>query len=100
MFINCNVGVPTSTVNSTQQWDYPNCWPPLQAMVIQGLGTSSYILAQKAAINLAKSWIDTNYKGFMESGTMFEKVIFCNNYTVFQSIELVLLTRKILTVVV
>ncbi len=24
-------GVATSTYNSTQQWDFPNCWAPLQA---------------------------------------------------------------------
>jgi hypothetical protein len=43
-------------------------------MVIHGLGSSNYVLAQKGAINLARSWINTNYKGFVESGTMFEKV--------------------------
>lgn len=69
------LGVPTSTVNSTQQWDYPNCWPPLQAMVIQGLDRTNYKPAQTVAINLAKSWINTNYVGYVNSGTMFEKVI-------------------------
>ncbi len=24
-------GIATSTFNSTQQWDFPNCWAPLQA---------------------------------------------------------------------
>lgn len=67
--------MPTSNVNSTQQWDYPNCWPPLQAMVIQGLDRTNYKPAQTVAINLAKSWINTNYIGFVNNGTMFEKVI-------------------------
>lgn len=71
-----NSGVPTSNVNSSQQWDYPNCWPPLQAMVIQGLDRTNYKPAQTVAINLAKSWINTNYVGFITSGTMFEKVSF------------------------
>jgi len=62
-------------VNSSQQWDYPNCWPPLQAMVIQGLDRTNYKPAQTVAINLAKSWINTNYIGYINSGTMFEKVI-------------------------
>ncbi|XP_060878731.1 trehalase-like [Metopolophium dirhodum] len=65
--------VPTSNVNSSQQWDYPNCWPPLQAMVIQGLDRTNYKPAQTVAINLAKSWINTNYVGYITSGTMFEK---------------------------
>ncbi|VVC44697.1 Hypothetical protein CINCED_3A004273 [Cinara cedri] len=65
--------IPTSNVNSSQQWDYPNCWPPLQAMVIQGLDRTNYKPAQTVAINLAKSWINTNYVGYITSGTMFEK---------------------------
>ncbi|XP_050422489.1 trehalase-like [Adelges cooleyi] len=65
--------VPTSNVNSSQQWDYPNCWPPLQAMVIQGLDRTKYKPAQTVALNLAKSWINTNYVGYANSGTMFEK---------------------------
>jgi len=70
-----NIGVPTSNINSSQQWDYPNCWSPLQAMVIQGLDRTNYKPAQTVAINLAKSWINTNYVGYITSGTMFEKVI-------------------------
>ncbi len=27
-------GVSTSTYNSTQQWDFPNCWAPLQASLL------------------------------------------------------------------
>jgi hypothetical protein len=45
-------------------------------MVIQGLDRTNYKPAQTVAINLAKSWINTNYVGFITSGTMFEKVIF------------------------
>lgn len=29
-------GVPTSLRESGQQWDYPNAWPPLQHMLIDG----------------------------------------------------------------
>lgn len=29
-------GVPTSLRESGQQWDYPNAWPPLQHMLIEG----------------------------------------------------------------
>lgn len=29
-------GVPTSLKESGQQWDYPNAWPPLQHMLIDG----------------------------------------------------------------
>lgn len=30
-------GVPTSMTNSTQQWDFPNAWPPLQYWIIEAL---------------------------------------------------------------
>lgn len=66
-------GAPTSLRNSTQQWDFPNCWPPLQAMVIQGLDRTYDITAQLVAYNLASKWVYTNYIGFSRTGTMFEK---------------------------
>lgn len=68
-------GVPASDqVGTDQQWDYPNCWPPLQIIIIQGLYTSEYVPAQSAAFNLAKIWIRTNYIGYKLKQTMFEKV--------------------------
>lgn len=30
-------GVPTSLVKSGQQWDFPNCWPPIEHILVQGL---------------------------------------------------------------
>jgi len=33
-------GIPTSMINSHQQWDYPNGWPPLNHMIIEGLRRS------------------------------------------------------------
>ena len=32
-------GAMTSLVESGQQWDAPNAWPPLQALLIEGLVT-------------------------------------------------------------
>lgn len=32
-------GIMTSLYNSTQQWDAPNAWPPLQYFMVEGLGT-------------------------------------------------------------
>uniref|UniRef100_A0A8D8LCN1 Trehalase n=1 Tax=Cacopsylla melanoneura TaxID=428564 RepID=A0A8D8LCN1_9HEMI len=66
-------GIPTSLRNSTQQWDFPSCWPPLQAMVIQGLDRTYDIKAQLVAYNLASKWVFTNYIGYSRTGTMFEK---------------------------
>ena len=33
-------GVATSLLHSMQQWDWPNAWPPLQQMLIEGLDRS------------------------------------------------------------
>lgn len=59
---------------SSQQWDFPNAWPPLQAFIIQGLDRTQQKLAQQVAMELAAVWLHTNYKGFVEKSMMFEKV--------------------------
>lgn len=63
-------GIPTSLINSGEQWDYPNAWPPLQAFIIQGLDRSG--LREEAEI-LARKWLKANIRGFMNSHEMFEK---------------------------
>lgn len=59
---------------SSQQWDFPNAWPPLQAFIIQGLHRTGQKLAQDVAMNMAEIWLQSNYKGYAEKSMMFEKV--------------------------
>jgi alpha,alpha-trehalase len=59
---------------SSQQWDFPNAWPPLQAFMIQGLDRTHQKLAQQVAYNMAEVWLRSNYKGYAEKSMMFEKV--------------------------
>jgi len=59
---------------SSQQWDYPNAWPPLQTYIIQGLDRTENCCAQQMAAKMAEVWLSTNYKGFAEKSTMYEKV--------------------------
>ncbi|XP_060862084.1 trehalase-like [Metopolophium dirhodum] len=66
-------GTPTSMYVSSQQWDYPNAWPPLQAYIIQGLDRTEHSCAQQVAAKMAEVWLSTNYKGFAEKSTMYEK---------------------------
>ncbi|XP_025201432.1 trehalase-like isoform X2 [Melanaphis sacchari] len=66
-------GTPTSLYESSQQWDFPNAWPPLQAFIIQGLDRTQQKLAQQVALKLADVWLRSNYKGFAEKSMMFEK---------------------------
>lgn len=66
-------GTPTSLYNSSQQWDFPNAWPPLQAFIIQGLDRTQQKLAQQVSFRLAEVWLRSNYKSFAEKSMMFEK---------------------------
>ncbi|XP_018335277.1 trehalase-like [Agrilus planipennis] len=66
-------GIPTSEEQSGEQWDFPNAWAPLQAIVIQGLYNSENFDAQNAAEELAKKWISANIRGYRETGELYEK---------------------------
>ncbi|KAK7883019.1 hypothetical protein WMY93_029193 [Mugilogobius chulae] len=66
-------GVPTSLKESGQQWDYPNAWPPLQHMLIEGLSKLPSEDAQQIAQDLAQKWIRTNWMAYTKYHAMFEK---------------------------
>ncbi|MEQ2158030.1 hypothetical protein GOODEAATRI_008009, partial [Goodea atripinnis] len=69
-------GVPTSLRESGQQWDYPNAWPPLQHMLIEGLSKLSSEDAKKVSSDLAQRWIKTNWLAYEKYEAMFEKLGF------------------------
>lgn len=68
-------GVPTSLdYNSTQQWDFPNAWPPEQLFVIEGLNRLPFQpVAQQLAFTLTQEWVSSNYLSWQVTGGMFEK---------------------------
>jgi len=66
-------GIPTSKEESGQQWDFPNAWPPLVDMIIEGLATSESELLQTEAHTQAQKWLKSNYKAYNKAGAMFEK---------------------------
>jgi len=82
-------GVTTSLIESGQQWDFPNGWPPLQHMLIEGLDTAqdgqgvqdekdgqdaSGSEAKVLAKRLATIWVEANFIAFNATGGhMFEK---------------------------
>ncbi|XP_018408353.1 PREDICTED: trehalase [Nanorana parkeri] len=68
-----NNGLPTSFKNSGQQWDFPNGWPPLQQMVIEGLENTQSAKAKDIAFRLAQKWVNVNYNAFKKYNAMFEK---------------------------
>jgi len=63
-------GLLTTLVHSSQQWDAPNGWPPLQYMAISGL--FKYNL-HKPAKKIAQRWLYLNKAVFEHSGKMMEK---------------------------
>jgi len=77
---------------SGQQWDAPNAWAPLQAMLVHGLadlvdtavgpGTpatpkevagAAAVSGPALAAELAARWLEANRVGFATTGVMFEK---------------------------
>ncbi|XP_018333658.1 trehalase-like [Agrilus planipennis] len=66
-------GLPTSLLNTTQQWDFPNAWPPIQHLVVYSLVGNGVQEAEEAAHSIVKKWIDSNILGFIDSGEMYEK---------------------------
>ncbi|XP_033641630.1 trehalase-like [Asterias rubens] len=66
-------GVPTSKKNTSEQWDYPNAWPPLQQMLIEALDNSDLKEAKQIAFDLAQKWTLTNYLAYKENKVMYEK---------------------------
>lgn len=70
-------GLATTLVNSTQQWDRSNSWPPLVAMWVDGLsavgrehGSSSAVML---AETLAKTFLSSVTAGIVRTGFVWEK---------------------------
>ncbi|XP_067910253.1 trehalase isoform X2 [Heterodontus francisci] len=66
-------GIPTSLVASGEQWDYPNAWPPLQQIIIEGLAKSNSEIGQRIAFQQAQKWIHSNWVLYKKHQAMFEK---------------------------
>lgn len=67
-------GVPTSLVNTSQQWDFPNGWPPLMHMIIEGFRKTGDTDLENEAFHLASIWLNNNYLLYNDTSYMFEKV--------------------------
>lgn len=73
-FFNFSGGIPTSLIqNTSQQWDFPNGWAPLQHNIIEGLRKSADPTMQDKAFEIATKWIHGNYKVFNKTKHMYEK---------------------------
>lgn len=66
-------GIATSLKNSSQQWDFPNGWAPVQHMIVEGLVRSGSEEAELLAKDIAIRWIRTNFAAYKSSKAMHEK---------------------------
>nr|XP_023026984.1 trehalase-like [Leptinotarsa decemlineata] len=71
--VNFQGGIPSTLLQTGQQWDFPNAWPPYQNLIIIGLDKSNSTEAKEVAKQLAHKWINSNIKGFHDNKAMFEK---------------------------
>ncbi len=63
-------GFVTTSIESGQQWDAPNGWPPLQWLAIQGIRRYGY---GNAADEARERWLALNRRTFEATGRMMEK---------------------------
>ncbi len=63
-------GVVSTLVNTGQQWDAPNGWPPLQWIAIQGLRNYKQT---KLAVTIKNRWIANNKRVYANTQKMVEK---------------------------
>jgi len=66
-------GIPTSMLQTGQQWDFPNGWAPLNHLVVEALENTGEPTAQNLAFNLAQKWIQSNHLAYLQTEAMFEK---------------------------
>ena len=66
-------GIPTSEIQSGQQWDFPNCWPPLEHMIVVGLERTGLEAARDLAFRLAEARVRGAFVNYVAKGAMFEK---------------------------
>ncbi|KAL3362500.1 hypothetical protein AABB24_015077 [Solanum stoloniferum] len=66
-------GIAMTLSNTGQQWDFPNGWPPLQHIIIEGLLRSGLEEARTLAKDIAIRWLRTNYVTYKKTGAMYEK---------------------------
>lgn len=66
-------GIPASLLETGQQWDHPNAWAPLQAMVIFGLERTGDPESVEVAREFAKRWIKSLIKVSQDTHEIFEK---------------------------
>ncbi len=76
-----NGGVCTTLAHTGLQWDWPNAWPPIQHLLIDGFEALDTIRSRSLAFDMAQRWVSANLIAFNQTaatsptgtGVMFEK---------------------------
>lgn len=85
-------GLPTSLIESGEQWDFPNAWPPLQHIAVEamdpkrpsscpqnglnktnGLSSSSSADMQQSGKEVARRFLENAFISWKKTGNMYEK---------------------------
>ncbi|KAJ6647157.1 Trehalase, partial [Pseudolycoriella hygida] len=66
-------GVPNTLEHTGEQWDFPNVWPPMQHMLIEGLAKLNDERAKTMSLDWAARWTRSNFIGYQDSRVMYEK---------------------------
>nr|XP_016930690.1 uncharacterized protein LOC108010310 [Drosophila suzukii] len=73
-------GVPyTMNKESGQKWDYPNVFPPMMFLVVEGLDNLGTPQAKAMSKRWAHRWVKSNYAAYKYESFMFEKY-FCEEF--------------------
>ncbi|CAI6352751.1 unnamed protein product [Macrosiphum euphorbiae] len=70
-------GVPTTLMETKQQWDQPNAWPPLQYIMVMSLQNTDNEDAKVMAAKIASKWLCTNFVAYYgdKKYKMYEKYL-------------------------
>lgn len=70
-------GLACTTQNSTEQWDFPNCWAPLVELTVDALQQVAHEFpdsdARNTARDIAFKFVLTVFRGWLNDGTIHEK---------------------------
>ncbi|KAK3943753.1 glycoside hydrolase family 37 protein [Diplogelasinospora grovesii] len=78
MYLNMKAGgIPATNLQTGQQWDEPNVWPPLQHILMQGLLNTpatfggddpAYLDVQNMSVRLAQRYLDSTFCTWYATG--------------------------------
>jgi alpha,alpha-trehalase len=71
--IEANGLLNTTAVRSGEQWDAPNCWPPLLCMWVDGLLAHGGASGAKLAPQLAQAYLRAVRRSLQVHGVVYEK---------------------------